>query len=104
MHNSNIQIFNASAGSGKTYSLVKNYLKLLIKEKSNSFFKNILALTFTNKAVNEMKERVLKYLKGFANSEKFDLDKHMLEDICNELQISEKEVKEKSNQILNNTR
>ena len=42
-----------------------------------------------------MKERVLKYLKGFANPEKFDLDEHMLKDICNELQISEKEVKDK---------
>ena len=56
-------IYNASAGSGKTYTLVKEYLKILLKSNSPLAFKNILALTFTNKAVAEMKERIIETLQ-----------------------------------------
>ncbi|MEC9108229.1 MAG: UvrD-helicase domain-containing protein, partial [Bacteroidota bacterium] len=48
-------IYNASAGSGKTFNLVKEYLILLLNAKNDDTYKNILAITFTNKAVNEMK-------------------------------------------------
>ncbi len=58
----NIVIYNASAGSGKTYQLSLNYLKLL-KDLSNNNLKNLLAITFTNKAAFEMKERVIQFLK-----------------------------------------
>ena len=56
--NSNFQIINASAGSGKTFSLVQNILKELFIRDDESY-KKILALTFTNNAANEMKKRVL---------------------------------------------
>ena len=52
-------VLNASAGSGKTYSLVLKYLSLLLDETKNSTFANILAMTFTNKAANEMKVRII---------------------------------------------
>ena len=52
-------VYRSSAGSGKTYILVKTYLSLLFKIKSNFGFKQILAITFTNKAAEEMKKRVL---------------------------------------------
>ena len=52
-------VYRSSAGSGKTYKLVKTYLSLLFKIKSNFGFKQILAITFTNKAAEEMKKRVL---------------------------------------------
>ena len=52
-------VYRSSAGSGKTYTLVKTYLSLLFKIKSNFGFKQILAITFTNKAAEEMKKRVL---------------------------------------------
>ena len=52
-------IYNASAGSGKTFTLVKEYLKLLLASGNNQNFRKILAITFTNKAVNEMKGRIL---------------------------------------------
>jgi ATP-dependent exoDNAse (exonuclease V) beta subunit len=62
-------ILNASAGSGKTYNLVFQYLKILVKsEFSYQNFKHILAMTFTNKAANEMKERVIKALDVMARS------------------------------------
>lgn len=54
-----INIFKASAGSGKTHTLSKTYLDLLLKADSKTAYRNILAVTFTNKATEEMKERIL---------------------------------------------
>jgi len=54
-------IYKSSAGSGKTYTLTLEYLKLALK--SPPAFKQILAVTFTNKATQEMKERILEELK-----------------------------------------
>ena len=53
--NNSFTIYNASAGSGKTYTLVKEYLKILFQTNHQEKFKHILAITFTNKAVAEMK-------------------------------------------------
>ena len=55
---SNLQLYKASAGSGKTFKLTEEYLKLIFKEPSN--YKHILAVTFTNKASGEMKGRIVK--------------------------------------------
>jgi ATP-dependent exoDNAse (exonuclease V) beta subunit len=52
----------ASAGAGKTYNLAKRYIELLFK-CNHINIKNIIALTFTNKAAKEMKYRIIKYLK-----------------------------------------
>ena len=54
-------ITKSSAGSGKTYNLAKRYLQNLIHEKCD--IKNILAITFTNKAALEMRERILQWMK-----------------------------------------
>ena len=54
-----IHVNKASAGSGKTYTLAHTYIKLLRDELS---YRRILAVTFTNKATAEMKERILEYL------------------------------------------
>lgn len=54
-----LHIISASAGSGKTFYLVKEYLKLLLSGTDNEAFRSILAMTFTNKAAFEMKERIL---------------------------------------------
>ncbi len=61
-----LKIFRSSAGSGKTYTLVKEYISILLNSKDPLLFKKILAITFTNKAANEMKERVLETLKELA--------------------------------------
>ena len=53
-------VYRSSAGSGKTFTLVLEYLKLVLENPDN--YRHILALTFTNKAANEMKDRVLQYL------------------------------------------
>jgi len=53
-------IYKASAGSGKTHMLTQEYLKLAFQNAEK--YKNILAVTFTNKAADEMKERIIKEL------------------------------------------
>jgi ATP-dependent helicase/nuclease subunit A len=65
-------IYRSSAGSGKTRTLAKEYLKLALSLKSH-YFKHILAVTFTNKATQEMKDRILAYLNEFANGIPGDL-------------------------------
>ena len=55
-----LKLIKASAGSGKTYTLTNEYLKLLSKKERA--YRNILAVTFTNKATEEMKSRVVKRL------------------------------------------
>ncbi|MFO8055349.1 MAG: UvrD-helicase domain-containing protein [Bacteroidales bacterium] len=57
-----LKVYKSSAGSGKTTILVYNYLSLILPEPDN--FSRILAITFTNKAANEMKERITQYLQN----------------------------------------
>jgi len=57
------KIYGSSAGSGKTFTLTKEYLKLLLNEENPRYFIHILAVTFTNDAANEMKIRILRSLR-----------------------------------------
>ncbi len=57
-------MYTSSAGSGKTFTLAKEYLKIVLKNPSD--FRNILAVTFTNKSTEEMKTRIIEYLRHFA--------------------------------------
>ena len=66
MSQSNFHIINAAAGSGKTYTLVLYYLKELLGSKNQRPYRQMLALTFTNKAVNEMKARILEALNDLS--------------------------------------
>ena len=60
-----LTVYKASAGSGKTFTLAIEYIKLLIENPTQ--YKNILAVTFTNKATEEMKHRILSQLYGIAH-------------------------------------
>ena len=62
-----LKILQASAGSGKTFSLTAHYLTLLLSGETK--YREILAVTFTNKATEEMKTRILDVLKGFAEGD-----------------------------------
>ena len=57
-----IRILKASAGSGKTYNLGKEYIRLLMESDRPDAYRHVLAVTFTNKATDEMKRRILKEL------------------------------------------
>jgi ATP-dependent exoDNAse (exonuclease V) beta subunit len=59
-----LKIVKASAGSGKTFSLTVHYLTLLLSKESS--YREILAVTFTNKATAEMKHRIMTVLHGLA--------------------------------------
>jgi ATP-dependent helicase/nuclease subunit A len=66
-----LTIYKSSAGSGKTFTLVKEYLKLVLRRPKD--FQHILAITFTNKATEEMKSRVLLNLQQIAKGEASDI-------------------------------
>ncbi|TDY13477.1 UvrD-helicase domain-containing protein [Meridianimaribacter flavus] len=93
-------IYNASAGSGKTFTLVKEYLKILLNSNSLLAFRTVLALTFTNKAVNEMKERIINMLKAFSETSIIEHPNSMFSLLVEELDISPNELHEKSKVIL----
>ncbi len=63
-----LRIYKSSAGSGKTYTLVKEYLRLAFKVPFRGF-RGILAITFTNKAAAEMKSRILEALEGISKGD-----------------------------------
>lgn len=99
---STFQIYSASAGSGKTYTLAKSYIKLLIASKSKDSFRSILAITFTNKAVGEMKTRIIDMLKLFSSKNETAVSHPMFKDICGELNIEAIDLKQKAKTVLDN--
>jgi len=67
-----ITLFSASAGSGKTYTLTIEYLKMALSEvETKGYFRRILAVTFTIKAAEEMRQRILQFLSGIADYPSF---------------------------------
>ena len=84
---SKFTVYNASAGSGKTYTIVKEYLKIVLASQSPYKYQNILAVTFTNKAAGEMKERIFTQLKEFSDVKSLDNPSDLLLDLENELKI-----------------
>ena len=74
-------IYDASAGSGKTYTLVKEYLKIILMSKKPDAYRNILAITFTNKAVYEMKSRVVESLSEFSKDNPSEKAMQLMRDI-----------------------
>lgn len=68
MNKGHFKLYTASAGSGKTYTLVREFLTLSLSYDKPSC-KDILAVTFTNKAANEMKAKILSHLDGFINND-----------------------------------
>lgn len=77
------KVYSSSAGSGKTYTLTKEYLKLALRPgEKDDYFRHILAVTFTNAAANEMKNRILDRLRDLADPEK---DISLLNELVTEL-------------------
>ncbi len=74
-----LSIYKSSAGSGKTYTLVSEYLRLLINHPSE--FRNILAITFTNKATAEMKNRIVSALARICVGKFPQLEETLLEEV-----------------------
>ena len=89
-----LEIYKASAGSGKTFRIVREYLKMVFQRPGA--YRNILAVTFTNKATAEMKDRILKDLSSLAAGK----PSGHLEYLKLEFNQSEPEIRAKAEQIL----
>ncbi|NTW32413.1 MAG: UvrD-helicase domain-containing protein, partial [Bacteroidetes bacterium] len=96
------KVYKSSAGSGKTFTLVREYIILALKKPDQ--FRHILAITFTNKAAGEMKERIIHYLRELS-ADTPDINsvacKFLLPDIIKETNLNEKEIFFKARQVLN---
>ncbi len=100
METTNFKIYSASAGSGKTYTLVKAYLTIILKASKKDRFKQILAITFTNKAVNEMKMRIIHGLEELSDETDLHKPGPLFTDLQNELKISSEKLREKAQKTL----
>ncbi|MFP5439259.1 MAG: UvrD-helicase domain-containing protein [Bacteroidia bacterium] len=93
-------IYNASAGSGKTYTLVKEYLRILLTSPTDDAYRRILAITFTNKAVAEMKSRIILNLSDFAKDEPGPRAEALMQVMHQETGLSLATIKDKSRAII----
>ena len=94
--NPQLLVYKASAGSGKTFTLAVEYIKHLIRNPHA--YRHILAVTFTNKATTEMKERILGQLLGLWVNDK-DSSPYMSK-LTDELQMDEKSIQEAAGKAL----
>lgn len=98
--NANFKVYQASAGSGKTFTLIKEYLKLCLKDKASvGNYQNILAITFTNATANEMKEKIVNNLceiTGLKPAKQEDMKLTLMK----ELNITEEELKSNAQALL----
>ena len=91
-----LQVYKASAGSGKTFTLAVKYIKHLIRNPYA--YRHILAVTFTNKATTEMKERILGQLYGIHTHD--PQSEAYLNKLIDELQLPEDEIRMKAGKAL----
>ena len=93
-----LTVYKASAGSGKTFTLSKEYIKHLIDNPMS--YKSILAVTFTNKATEEMKTRILSKLYGIWKN--LPDSKDYIDAIIEEKEYSQEFLSERAGWALNN--
>ncbi|HNS16727.1 MAG TPA: UvrD-helicase domain-containing protein [Bacteroidales bacterium] len=95
------EVFSSSAGSGKTFTLVKEYLKIVLRDPAG--FRHILAITFTNKAATEMKSRIVRSLTHLAETadESNENQKDaLLSTLCSETSLSPELIRQRSRKAL----
>ena len=93
-----LTIYKASAGSGKTFTLSVEYIKLLIKDPQS--YRSTLAVTFTNKATEEMKLRILSQLYGIWKL--LPDSKSYIDKIKEDLDVTEEHMSERAGIALHN--
>lgn len=91
-----LTILKASAGSGKTFALATTYINILIQNPYA--YRNILAVTFTNKATEEMKMRILSQLYGIANA--LDDSNDYLKEIIAHTQLPPQVIRQRASKAL----
>ncbi len=93
-------IYSASAGSGKTFTLVREYLKIILTPGITGNFRQLLAITFTNKAVNEMKQRILGSLFEFSQTSSKEKSSPLFQTLRIELGLTPDELQERAKKTL----
>ncbi len=94
-------IYRSSAGSGKTRTLAKEYLKLALQSRAG-YFRHILGVTFANKSTQEMKDRILAYLNDFSQGKQNDLSRELQEELRLDPQTFQNYADEVRSQVLHN--
>ncbi|MBP6976789.1 MAG: UvrD-helicase domain-containing protein [Lentimicrobiaceae bacterium] len=95
------EVFSSSAGSGKTFTLVKEYLKIVLLDPYR--YRHILAITFTNKAANEMKSRIVRsltFLAGTVGDSSENNKADLLSTLCRETALSPELIRQRSGKAL----
>lgn len=92
MENKKFTVYKSSAGSGKTYTLVREYIALALKYKRADDLKHILAITFTNKAAAEMKERIVSTLYAFSTGQPKGAAAFMFADLADYNKVTKEEL------------
>jgi ATP-dependent exoDNAse (exonuclease V) beta subunit len=87
-----LNIYNASAGSGKTYTITREYLQWLLSSPAPGAFRSVLAVTFTNKATEEMKSRIVQALNNVAENR----DNALSASLCETLHLSPGELSKRA--------
>ena len=99
--NNNFQVYKASAGSGKTSRMVQEYLTLALSNKNPAYFKSILGITFTNKAANELKERIIDTLKAIVELDESEFKKkYFIAPLLSAIDIKPTELKRRASETL----
>lgn len=97
---SSFLIYDAAAGSGKTFTLVKEFIKQLLQANHEGYYKHLLAITFTNKAVDEMKQRIIETLEEFGREKSEENPSPMMLMLAEETALSVHVINSKSQDIL----
>lgn len=95
------KIYRASAGSGKTFTIVREYLTLCLGDNADAF-REILAVTFTNKAAGEMKAKILRFLLGFIEGSTESDIVQMREYLISAVNISESALIDRAKRLYTN--
>ncbi|TNE31319.1 MAG: hypothetical protein EP346_01300 [Bacteroidetes bacterium] len=99
-HPKTFQVYSASAGAGKTFSLVREYLKICLRSETSSEFTRILAITFTLKAAGEMKRRVLEALNAFRQPTVPSKFRGLYDAVADDLEIDDATLSRRSHEVL----
>ncbi|MCF8232371.1 MAG: UvrD-helicase domain-containing protein [Bacteroidales bacterium] len=100
MEEKKLLIYQSSAGSGKTTQIVREYFNLAIPNPS--LYSSILAITFTNKAAGEMKNRIIEILKTITDAPSLDKKTGVYVEPLLKKGMEEAQIKKKADNLLNN--
>jgi len=92
------KVYKSSAGSGKTYNLVKEYLCIVLKKPSD--YRRVLAITFTNKAAEEMKSRIIEKLVQIINNDKNADIENYIEDISAIISLNKEQLCKNAQEVI----